>query len=194
MLVRAGLRPNQVSVISLVFSVIGGGCFLLAPATGRMIRIWLLVAAAACVQLRLLCNMLDGLMAVEGGLRSKTGEIYNEFPDRVADVIFLVCAGYSTPAQGWPMVLGWPAAILALITAYVRALGGSLGVAQDFSGPMAKPHRMFVLTVASLLSAGEVWLGLQPRAMVLGLGIIIVGAGVTVLRRLRHLSRALGSP
>ena len=35
-----------------------------------------------------LANMLDGLLAVEGGQQTKTGELYNEIPDRIADVAF----------------------------------------------------------------------------------------------------------
>ena len=29
---------------------------------------------------RLLCNLLDGMVAVEGGKRSKSGELYNDVP------------------------------------------------------------------------------------------------------------------
>ena len=61
--------------------------------------------------------------------------------------------------------LGWCAAVLAVLTAYVRVLGGSLGVTQHFIGPMAKQHRMFTLTIATLLSAVETLLGMPPRAM-----------------------------
>ena len=34
------------------------------------------MAAAAGIQLRLLCNLLDGMLAVEAGLKSRTGEIF----------------------------------------------------------------------------------------------------------------------
>ena len=42
----------------------------------------LLLLAAAGIQLRLLCNLLDGMLAVEEGFKSKTGDIYNDLPDR----------------------------------------------------------------------------------------------------------------
>ena len=142
-----------------------------------------LVAAALFIQLRLLANMLDGLMAVEEGKKTATGVIYNELPDRVADAIILVAAGYSC---GWP-ALGWLAALLAAITAYVRTLGGSLGFPQDFSGPMAKPHRMFVMTVATVLAA---FLPGWP-ILALGLAIVALGAAATVARRTRRLADKL---
>ncbi len=34
----------------------------------------------AGIQLRLLCNMLDGMIAVDTNHRTKTGELYNEIP------------------------------------------------------------------------------------------------------------------
>jgi phosphatidylglycerophosphate synthase len=79
--------------------------------------------------------MLDGMVAVEGGKKSLVGTLYNEIPDRVADSLFIVAAGY---CADWPS-LGWCGALLAALTAYIRVLGGSLGLAQDFRGPMAKP-------------------------------------------------------
>ena len=45
------------------------------------------------------------------------------------------------------------AAILAIFVAYVRAAVKVAGAPQDYSGPMAKPHRMFLVTVTALLCA-----------------------------------------
>jgi hypothetical protein len=80
-----------------------------------------LILAVACIQLRLLCNLLDGMVAVEQGLATPTGPIWNELPDRLADVFFLVGAGYGAQAAGFQagVALGWSAAALALLTAYV---------------------------------------------------------------------------
>src|ERR1700712_3541557 len=94
-LVRAGLSPNEISLASVAFSGVGAACLCLAPDRGRVAEMLLFLAAAVCIQLRLVCNLLDGLMAVEGGLKTKSGEIFNEFPDRLADVSLLIAAGYS---------------------------------------------------------------------------------------------------
>lgn len=79
------------------------------------------------------------MVAVEGGKGTPTGVPYDELPDRVADSLFLVALGYAA-ALPW---LGWLGALLAALTACIRALGGALGQPQDFRGPMAKPHRMW---------------------------------------------------
>ena len=44
-------------------------------------------------QLELLCNLLDGMVAVEGGLGGPTGPLWNELPDRIADSVFIVALG-----------------------------------------------------------------------------------------------------
>jgi phosphatidylglycerophosphate synthase len=107
---------------------------------------WLL--AAVFIQLRLCSNMLDGMVAVEGRKGGPTGDLWNEAPDRASDAAIFIGAGY---AAGSSLLLGFGAAVLAIFVAYVRALGASLGAGQIFSGPMAKPQRMFLLTVLCLV-------------------------------------------
>lgn len=189
---RGGIRPNAISVVSIVFGIVGGFAFLAVPDAAGNARIAWLAVAAACIQLRLLCNMLDGMVAVEGGLRSKTGEIYNELPDRFADLALLVPAGYAAAGE-WGPALGWLCGSLALLTAYVRALGVTAGAKPDFSGPMAKPHRMAALTVACLLAIGEIALDRGPRVLEIGLIVIAAGSVITVARRTAHILEELDS-
>jgi phosphatidylglycerophosphate synthase len=186
-LARIGVRPNAVSVTSVFVAALASIAFVLAPECPPRERAALLLAATAGIQLRLLCNLLDGLLAVEEGLKTKTGEIYNELPDRIADVLILIGAGYSIRELTYGPIVGWAASLLAVCTAYVRLLGGSLGFTQHFSGPMAKQHRMFTLTVCTLAAALEALLLLQPRALVGGLSVIAAGSAATIIRRTRLL-------
>lgn len=183
MLTRAGVAPNAISVFSLVFAIAAGLCLAWTARTEETTRRALFLAAAACIQLRLLCNMLDGLVAVEGGKRTVYGEIFNDMPDRFADVAILVGAGYSIATFSWGRELGWLAATLAVITAYIRLLGGSMGVTQYFLGPMAKPHRMALLTAGCVLSVFENYLGLGGKTIALALMIMVAGMLVTCIRR-----------
>ena len=175
------ITPNQISLASIGFALIGG-LLLLRPD-------WpvAMVFAAVCIQLRLLCNLIDGMVAVEGGKGTPVGALYNEIPDRVADSLFLIGAGYGI---GLP-ALGWFAALAAAITAYIRTLGGSLGLPQDFRGPQAKPHRMALLSAACIAVAFEdAYRGTQ-YAMVVALCLIAVGTVWTCVRRLRAIAAAL---
>jgi phosphatidylglycerophosphate synthase len=186
-LVRQGVSPNQVSSASIIFAAFGASAYAGSSLTGGLAKAGLLLVAAALIQLRLLCNLLDGVMAVEGGKQTPVGPLYNELPDRLADSFFLIAAGY---AAGFG-ALGWVAALLAAMTAYVRALGGSLGAKQDFCGPMAKPHRMHALFAGSILAA------LLPVLPILAgtLSVIILGTAVTIFRRVRRLANLLaGKP
>jgi phosphatidylglycerophosphate synthase len=140
------------------------------------------------IQLRLLANLLDGMVAIESGKASPVGELYNEVPDRVSDAVILIGAG---SAVGGDVVLGFGAACVAVFTAYVRAMGKAAGAPQDYGGPMAKPHRMFVLSVIAvyLALAPADWqpgFGNPPTRGIVAaaLALIIVGGIVTALRRL----------
>lgn len=190
---RAGVRPNAVSVASVVFAFAACGAFCLTPAVGPGIGAAALLVAAAAIQLRLLCNLLDGMLAVEEGFKTSTGDLYNDLPDRLADVLILVGAGYSIRLLAGGTMLGWAAAVTALFTAYVRLLGGSLGVTQHFIGPMAKQHRMFTLTIATLAAAAETMLGMSPRAMRIALGVIVAGSIVTCCRRTLRIAGEVGT-
>lgn len=180
-LARAGVSPNAISVASVLFAAIGGLLIWL----GAHWAAWL--AAAACVQLRLLCNLLDGMIAIEGGRKSRVGAIYNEFPDRIADTLLLVPLGYAA-GVAW---LGWACALLAALTAYVRVFGGALGLAQDFSGVMAKQRRMAVLT-AGLVAQSVVTLFPGGDGALLATGAVIaVGSLVTCVTRTVAIARNL---
>ena len=193
-LANAGLRPNAISVVSVVFAAAAAACLVGAGrfAGGAQIFCWL--GAAGGIQLRLLANLFDGMVAVEGGFRTKSGEIFNELPDRISDALILAAAGYAISGIVWLPALGWTAALLAIITAYVRTLGAACGTAQYFIGPMAKQQRMFTLTAAclgdALLLPPGVWrVDLIPWA----LAIVAAGCVVTIARRTARILRDLES-
>ncbi len=180
-LARSSITPNQISVVSIFFAAVGAAMLVWGVSP------WGLLLAAVCVQLRLLCNLLDGMVAVEGGKQTATGALYNEFPDRIADSLLIVALGYAV-LHPW---LGWLGALLAALTAYVRVFGGSAGLAQDFRGPMAKPHRMAVLTVACVIGAAELhWNGTR-HALLAAAVVIAAGSALTCFTRIRALAQRL---
>jgi phosphatidylglycerophosphate synthase len=194
-LAARGVSPDAISLAGLGFGVAAG---VLLGATSILSEPWARLAwvlAAAAIQLRLVANLLDGMVAVEGGRASAAGELYNEVPDRVSDAATLIGLGY---AAGGSDVLGYLAACAALFTAYVRAAGRVAGAPQDYSGPMAKQQRMFVATVVSIhcglapaawqpaWGPGATW-GLPAAALIL----IFVGSLATAARRLVRAARTL---
>jgi phosphatidylglycerophosphate synthase len=186
-LIRWRVRTNAISLFSIVFAAVAGAGFLLSGYIIGIERLLVLLIVAAAIQLRLLCNLLDGMVAVEGKMGSKVGEIYNDFPDRIADPLIIVPAGY---AIGLPE-LGWLAGLLAVMTAYVRVLGGSMGVPQDFRGPMAKPQRMAVLTFCAVGDGVAGIFGWSGALLIAGLAVIVLGTIVTMARRTARMAKEL---
>jgi phosphatidylglycerophosphate synthase len=194
LLARGGASPNIISGASVAFAALGGALLALAGTSTGAERAVELIAAAACIQARLICNLLDGMVAVEFHRASTSGPIWNELPDRFSDALFLAGAGACAYGSSHPTIgvsLGWIAAVLAVTTAYVRELGRGLGFPADFTGPMAKPHRMAALTVICLLSVAEpLWKG-HGEIVTVGLMFIVLGTALTVARRTQTLARNL---
>ncbi len=189
-LVHRGISPDTISIFGLACGVAAGLAFAATRWTdGASAVLWL--AGAILIPLRLAANMFDGMVAVERGITSPVGEIYNEIPDRISDSIVLIGVGIAGGDWG----LGASAALAAVATAYVRAAGKAAGGPSDFSGPMAKPQRMLLITALGLWSAlapqgwQPVMAGLALPSLVLI--VVIIGCIVTISRRLRRIAGAL---
>jgi len=192
-LARAHTTPDLISALSMVFAFLGAALMALAGVASPIPRALLVIVAAAAIQGRLICNLLDGMVAVEHGKGSSAGPIWNELPDRFSDALLLAGAGLLLAGLGWRIgsSLGWIAAVLAVISAYVRELGRGLGLPADFSGPMAKQQRMAALTGGCVLTALEpIWNG-AGQMMLIVMALIVVGTGWTIGRRVRHLAAGL---
>lgn len=189
-LLRLGVSPDGLSTFGIFCAAGGGAAILFAPHSTFGWLFWLLGVVG--IQGRLLCNMLDGTLAVEGGLRSPLGELFNELPDRLEDALILVPLGY-VGGSPWAIALGWAAACGAIATAYLRAMGAGLTGHHDFRGPMAKPHRM---AAATFLCVTMLFLDLaDAKFPILGWGLaaIVLGITITCIRRIRFLAQTLKS-
>jgi len=193
-LAAAKVSPDAISATSVAFAALGAALIMTSGVLdGGLPRAAALLLAAVCIQARLVCNLLDGMVAVEHGRAGPAGPIWNELPDRVADVLLLAGTGYGVQAAGigGGSAIGWIAAVLAVLTAYVRELGRGLGQPADFSGPMAKPQRMATLTAFCGIAIFEpLWRG-HGQVLFCGLLVILGGSLVTVVNRTRNLAEGL---
>ena len=178
-LAKTSITPNQISIASMGAAAIAAALFYMAGQTDGAMRIIGLLGGALFCQLRLICNLLDGMVAVEAGKGSPDGAFWNEMPDRVSDIVILVGIGYGI---GMPD-LGWAAGAFAVLTAYVRELGRASGQAADFSGPMAKPHRMATVTIAAFIAVFAPLWGSSNQVLMIALWVIAIGALITAIRR-----------
>jgi len=185
---KKNITPNQISILSVVFAVLAAVCFV---SFGVIQKSWLLLLALVCIQLRLLCNLFDGLVAIEGGKSTTSGELFNDVPDRIADPAILVSVGYALSDYAYAVELGWVAALLSVMTAYVRTLASSIGAPTSFAGPMAKQHRMAVITLGCLSGFVENYANNSTVSLYAALAVVVIGCVITVYRRLKAAYRYL---
>lgn len=188
------VSPNAISIAGMCACIVAGIALGMTSVADYRI-LWII--AAIGVQLRLTANMLDGMVALTSGRSSKIGELYNEVPDRISDAAVFIGAGF---AWGGNIALGYIATILAIFTAYVRAAGKIAGAPNEFCGPMAKQHRMFVITLICLHSAvtPRSWQVIRVNDWLIGLvtlalAVIVIGCVITVMRRISRIVQALGA-
>ena len=182
--VQSNIHPDTISYASVVAAAIAALCFWKSAS-----HPWLLLVAPLFCHLRLWFNMLDGMVAIASGKASWRGEILNDLPDRISDVLIFAGVAHS----GWMNpFLGYWAAILALLTAYVGMFGQAVGVQREFSGIMSKPWRMVALHIGAWITFARVPLPIQ-RFTILDLTCLIIIAGClqTIALRLRRIMAAL---
>jgi len=181
--VRHGIHPDAVSYLSILAAIIAAICFWKSGDSR-----WLLIVAPLLCYLRLWFNMLDGMVAVAAGKASRRGEILNDLPDRISDVIIFVGVAHSGLMNPF---IGYWAAIFAVVTAYVGLFGQALGVEREFGGIMSKPWRMVALSLGAWLE----FLGYRPFAGFTILDwtcfIVIAGCVQTIVVRLKRITVAL---
>ena len=186
---RLGISPDAISYSSILAALAAALCFW---KSGR--NTWLLLIAPLFCYLRLWFNMLDGMVAVAAGKASARGEIVNDLPDRISDVI--IFAGVAQSDLMNP-VIGYWTAIVSLFTAYVGLFGQAVEGRREFGGIMSKPWRMVALSlgawamfVCRLCQAGSHDFG---RLTILDWTCLVIIAGClqTIIVRLKRIVTAL---
>ena len=186
---QKNITPNQISLFSIVPALIAMIALSFWQTSSHLsVQILLLFMAIIGIQLRLLGNLIDGMVAIEGGKVTPAGELFNEVPDRVSDTLFFVGLGLSL---GSPLglALGLLASLFAAFTAYIRVLGVSMGAPAFFSGPFAKQHRMALMSLALLSTIIGLFFNAGTSLLWGAMIIIIAGSFITALRRLIQIYR-----
>src|SRR6266480_5687523 len=182
-----GIPPDAISYLSILAAFTAALCFW---QSGR--NTWLLIIAPLFCFLRLWFNMLDGMVAVATGKASARGEIVNDLPDRISDVIIFVGVAHSDLMNP---VIGYWTAILSLFTAYVGLLGQAIGGRRQFGGIMSKPWRMVAVSLGAWAMYRSCQAGLHDfgRLTILDWTCLVIIAGClqTIIVRLKRIVTAL---
>lgn len=171
-MVAAQITPNQISQVAIGFAALALVTFALSgfALNGFLRGMLLLLGIIGCVG-RVVCNVLDDMVANEGGLAESDSAFWNEAPDRLSDILIFFGVGIAADAPG----LGLAAGAFAVGTAYIREFGRAEGFGSDHSGPMNKQYRMIAVIAGAVISI--LW---SNAAMLLALIIVVLATIATI--------------
>jgi soluble lytic murein transglycosylase len=170
-LFRLRLRPNHLTMIGMVISLVSAGAFV----TGRPRTAGLLLVAAG------LCDMLDGSLARVSGQVTAFGAFLDSVIDRYSDLVVLlaiVVLFARTPNTRGALV-AVAGVIGSVMVSYTKARAESIGVECEV-GMMERPERMLCLI------AGGVFDVLEPA-----LWVLAILSNVTALHRIIFTRRVM---
>jgi CDP-diacylglycerol--glycerol-3-phosphate 3-phosphatidyltransferase len=176
-LIRMRVRPNTITVSSVIVLIGSGAAFALDHA--RLGALWLLVSG--------LLDMLDGQVARRGGMVSTFGAFFDSTLDRVGEAaLFAGIAIYFQTAGGQALpVLGVGLALAALtgafLVSYARARAEGLGV-ECRVGFAQRPERILGLGAPTLLFGA----GPSGILLLIIMGVLAVINWITVVQRVAH--------
>lgn len=173
-LAERGTHPNTVTVAGVVAAALAAAGLV----AGALVHPLWWASVPLLGVLRLAANAIDGSLARSTGQSSARGEVLNEVGDRVGDGLMLAALG---PTVGWELA-GWAVAS-AFLVAFTGVLAQVVTGARESTGPMGKADRVMLLSVAAPVAIAD------DRALALAGVLVVVGAALTVIRRVAGMWR-----
>ena len=173
-LARAGVTPNQVTLVALVVSIVTGAALVAFPADRAA-----LLAVPMVMFLRMALNAIDGMLAREHGMQTTFGGFINELCDVASDCALILPFVLVLPqAAIWVVLL----TVFAVLAEFAGVVAQALGGSRRYDGPMGKSDRAFLFGFIALLLG----VGVAPGAWC----VMLVGAGcalsaLTMFRRIK---------
>lgn len=186
-LVRHRVRPNTITTVGTLCTVVAGALF----ATGHIRSGGLFLGITA------LFDVLDGTVARRTGTSTLFGAFYDSTLDRVSDGVLLggLVVFYATSPVHKSvtlLVITLLGLIATFVTSYTRSRAEALGLDAKV-GLLQRPERV------TLLSAPQAFFGLALNGWVLAgiVTLLSVTAWITVVQRMSYVhrtTRALDDP
>jgi phosphatidylglycerophosphate synthase len=176
---RAGLTPDALTLIGFGITVVGS----------ILVGLQLWIVGGLVVFIGGVFDMFDGTLARATGQVSKLGAFMDSTFDKLGEIIvFLgIIAGLQgAGAADVPILVAAAAMGASIMVSYTRAksdgLGFSSGTGMAAVGIMPREVRLVIISLGILL-AGT---GLGVAALQFALGVVLVGAVLTVIQRILH--------
>jgi archaetidylinositol phosphate synthase len=174
---RVGLTPNGLTLIGFAITTIGA----------ILVGLQLWIVGGLVVFVGGVFDMFDGTLARATGKASKLGAFMDSVFDKLGEIIvFLgVIAGMQgAGAADVPILVGAAAMGASIMVSYARAksdaLGYSSGMGLAAVGVMPREVRLVIISLGIVLTGTSVGIS----AIEFALGIILVGAVITVVQRI----------
>jgi CDP-diacylglycerol--glycerol-3-phosphate 3-phosphatidyltransferase len=163
-LLWAGVRPYQLTLLSLALNV----------AVGTLILIGSWLVAGVLLVLAGLCDVFDGSVARQRGEEGRSGAFLDSVLDRVSDAILFSCLFWALASNGERLDAGLALVtlVVSLSVSHVRAEAEAVGVALT-EGFFQRLERFLALMTGLLI----------PGAMRTVLVLLTALGGLTLLQR-----------
>ncbi|MCL7411479.1 MAG: archaetidylinositol phosphate synthase [Methanosarcinaceae archaeon] len=180
---KAGISPNTVSIISLLFAAMAGVYFYYADGNPKIVLI-----AGLFVFFNSFLDAMDGLMARHLKIAGAKGDFLDHVIDRYSDV-FIICGIFLGGHIDWR--IGVVAIVGVLLTSYLGTQAQALNIGRYYGGVMGRADRLILIILASIIYfvypicvSGFSALGWVMIA-------IAVGSHITALQRIIHIWKSL---
>ena len=173
--VRFRVHPDVFTYGALILAAVAA----LALAQAGSNRRWLWLVPPS-VLLRLVCNLMDGMVARARGLADRWGEVKNEFGDRIADALIFLSLGYAGYTE--PRLAATAIALILLVS-YLGVLSKAVGGSRVYGGIFGKGDRMISLAVFTIYPLYSGTLASYNWY----LGFAVLAATLTIVQRLRSM-------
>jgi len=163
-LLWTGIRPWQLTLLSLVLNVVVGVLIV----TGDWLVAGLVLAVAG------MCDVFDGSVARQRGEEKRSGAFMDSVLDRVSDAILFSCLFWALWASGetFQAALALVTLVVSLSVSHIRAESEAIGVVMT-EGFFQRLERFLALMIGLLV----------PGAMLPVLLLLTVLGATTVLQR-----------
>jgi len=180
---KAGISPNAVSIISLIFAAMAGIYFYYAAGNPKIVLI-----AGLFVFLNSFLDAMDGSMARYLKIAGAKGDFLDHVIDRYSDV-FIICGIFLGGHVDWK--IGVVAIVGVLLTSYLGTQAQALNIGRYYGGVMGRADRLILIILASTIYF--VYPICVSGFSVLGWAMvaIAVGSHITALQRIIHIWKSL---
>jgi len=166
---RVGIRPNHLTTAAIAVSAAAGA----VVAAGSRWPVLLFIAPVLYL-VRMALNAMDGLLAREHKLTTRTGVVLNEIGDVVSDALAYLPFALLLPGRSWLVVT---VVVLGLMSE-VTALANADGTGRRNDGPLGKSDRALGFSAIAVLA------GFHLNASVALALVVMAGLGaVTIWNR-----------